>query len=61
MKPETFYWECNICHCSFSGHCDREELMDHVYEEHYAVLDEVHEELFTKRIASYLKRRAPND
>lgn len=28
------YFECKICGCSFSGHCDWKELATHIEEDH---------------------------
>lgn len=28
------YWECQICHCSFSGHCSKYELKEHLDRDH---------------------------
>jgi hypothetical protein len=55
--PNT-HWECQLCFCSFSGHCDEKELKTHVAEDHnrpdawFATPDEF-EDLFKKRVVQW--------
>jgi len=61
QKP-GYYWECNECGDSFSGHCDQEELVDHYDCEHphspkILYMGDI-SDIFTKRMSHAIKARS---